>query len=70
MYIWVGKSFYKGQSKIPLGSHGKLGDLEKIDWNQVGSDVLTQIGLPDATDIKVVKEDEEPVEFLALLSSL
>ncbi|KAF7114278.1 hypothetical protein RHSIM_RhsimUnG0097100 [Rhododendron simsii] len=70
MYFWVGKSFCKGQSKIPLSSHGKLGDLEEIDWNQIGSHVLTQMGLAEATDIKVVEEDEEPVEFLALLSSL
>lgn len=70
LYFWVGKSFNHGKSKNQLGSSGELGDLEEIDWNQVGSDVLSQMALPEDTDIKIVKEDEEPVEFLALLSYL
>ncbi|KAL6984279.1 Phosphoric monoester hydrolase [Sarracenia purpurea var. burkii] len=57
LYFWVGKSCSHGKSKIRLGSNGKLGDLEEIDWNQ-------------DTNIKIVTEDEEPVEFLALLGSL
>ncbi|XP_057476758.1 protein-tyrosine-phosphatase MKP1-like [Actinidia eriantha] len=70
LYFWVGKSFNHGKSKIQLGSNGKLDDLEEIDWNQVVSDVRAQMGLPEDTDIKIVKEDKEPVEFLALLCSL
>ncbi|KAL6990435.1 Phosphoric monoester hydrolase [Sarracenia purpurea var. burkii] len=53
LYFWVGKSCSHGKSKIRLGSNGKLGSFEEIDWNQVSSDVLTQMGLPEDTNIKV-----------------
>uniref|UniRef100_A0A5B7AX24 Uncharacterized protein n=1 Tax=Davidia involucrata TaxID=16924 RepID=A0A5B7AX24_DAVIN len=71
LYFWVGKSFNHDEIKSGLGRNREYGDLQEIDWNQFSSDVLIQqLGLPEDTNIKVVKEDEEPVEFLALLSSL
>uniref|UniRef100_A0A5B7AV21 Protein-tyrosine-phosphatase MKP1 n=1 Tax=Davidia involucrata TaxID=16924 RepID=A0A5B7AV21_DAVIN len=71
LYFWVGKSFNHDKIKIQLGRDREFSNLQEIDWNQVSSDVLIQqLGLPEDTNIKVVKEDEEPVEFLALLSSL
>ncbi|XP_059666200.1 protein-tyrosine-phosphatase MKP1 [Cornus florida] len=69
LYFWVGKYFDHDDSKIRLVSNKKIGDLEEVDWNQVRFDVLTKMDLPADTNIKIVKEDEEPAEFLALLSS-
>ncbi|XP_022765224.1 protein-tyrosine-phosphatase MKP1-like isoform X1 [Durio zibethinus] len=70
LYFWIGRSFHHDKSLIQLDSSRVIGDREDIDWNQVGCDVLTQGGLPKNTPIKIVKEDEEPTEFLALLRTL
>ncbi|XWS75033.1 hypothetical protein CRYUN_Cryun01aG0050500 [Craigia yunnanensis] len=70
LYFWIGRSFHHDKSLIQLDSSRVLADREEIDWNQVGYDVLTQVGLPKDTPVKIVKEDEEPTEFLALLRTL
>ncbi|XVE69079.1 hypothetical protein DITRI_Ditri09bG0121200 [Diplodiscus trichospermus] len=70
LYFWIGRSFHHDKSLVQLDSSRVLGDREEIDWNQVGYDVLTQVGLPKDTPVKIVKEDEEPTEFLALLRTL
>lgn len=70
LYIWVGRAADHGKCQIPIDSGKELDNLEELDWNQVGSDVLIQLGLPENTTIKIVKEDEEPAEFLALLNLL
>ncbi|XP_017984932.1 PREDICTED: protein-tyrosine-phosphatase MKP1 isoform X1 [Theobroma cacao] len=69
LYFWVGRSFHHDKSLIQFSSR-VLGDREEIDWNQVCYHVLTQMGLPKDTPVKIVKEDEEPTEFLALLRML
>ncbi|CAN4105925.1 unnamed protein product [Withania somnifera] len=66
VYVWVGSSFNCESSKI---RQARLGDLGEIDWKQAATDFLHQMFLPIDTNIKVVKENEEPAEFLALLSS-
>ncbi|XAR66319.1 Protein-tyrosine-phosphatase [Bertholletia excelsa] len=70
LYFWVGKSFSHGKEKIQQGSSAEFGGIEEIDWNEVCSGVITKMDLPENTDIKIVKEDEEPEEFLSLLSSM
>lgn len=70
LFFWVGRSFNHDGSLVRLDSDRELDDLKELDWNQVGHDALTQMGLPKDTIIKTVKEDEEPMEFLALLSLL
>ncbi|PON91471.1 Dual specificity phosphatase [Trema orientale] len=70
LYVWVGRSANHGKCHLQLDSDKGLDDLEDLDSYQVGSDVLIQMGLPKGTKIKIVKEDEEPAEFLALLSLL
>ncbi|XP_050384913.1 protein-tyrosine-phosphatase MKP1 [Argentina anserina] len=70
LYLWVGRFFDNGNNQIQLESDKTRSDKEDIDWHQVGSDVLIQTGLPKDTIIKIVKENEEPVEFFALLSPL
>lgn len=70
VYIWVGKSFKCSKSVVSLDGYGNIDDLADINWNQVSSGVLTQLSLPGDTVTKIVKEDEEPPELLALLSPL
>ncbi|KAK9019442.1 hypothetical protein V6N11_053966 [Hibiscus sabdariffa] len=70
LYFWIGRFFHCDKSLIQLDSSQVLRDREDIDWNQVGYDVLTQVGLPKGTTVKIVKEDEEPTELLALLKTL
>ncbi|PHT62338.1 Protein-tyrosine-phosphatase MKP1 [Capsicum annuum] len=52
---------------IPTSGFGK--DAGEIDWKQAASEFLHQMVLPIDTNIKIVKENEEPAEFLALLNS-
>lgn len=66
VYVWVGRSFSCESSKI---RQARLGDSGEIDWKQAATDVLHQMVQPIDTNIKVVKENEEPAEFLAILSS-
>ncbi|KAJ7975868.1 protein-tyrosine-phosphatase MKP1-like [Quillaja saponaria] len=70
LYFWIGRSFHCDVSQIGLDSERELGYIEVIDWNKVGCDVLTRMGLPKDTSIKIIKENEEPLEFRALLSIL
>ncbi|KAJ6720373.1 PROTEIN-TYROSINE-PHOSPHATASE MKP1 [Salix viminalis] len=67
LYFWVGKSFSGEKGLIQLDSSRLLADSEHIDWSQAGRHVLTQMRLPKDITVKVVNEDEEPAEFLALL---
>ncbi|KAA3464287.1 protein-tyrosine-phosphatase MKP1-like [Gossypium australe] len=70
LYFWIGRSFHLEKRSIQLDSSRVVGDREDIDWNQVAYDVLTKVGLPNDTPVKIVKEDEEPMEFLMLLRTL
>ncbi|KAF4392718.1 hypothetical protein G4B88_029457 [Cannabis sativa] len=67
LYVWVGRSADRSKCQLKLGSGKGSDDLEELDWNHVGFDVLIQMGLPKGINIKIVKEDEEPAEFLAML---
>ncbi|RZB54135.1 protein-tyrosine-phosphatase MKP1-like isoform X1 [Glycine soja] len=69
LYIWVGRSFSCDASQVHLDID-KQSDVGAVDWNQIGCDLLARFSLPKNSVIKVVKENEEPSEFLALLSSL
>ncbi|KAL2555649.1 Protein-tyrosine-phosphatase MKP1 [Forsythia ovata] len=70
LYVWVGRSFSCDRTEMRLGSQKSSGSLEEIDWIRASSDVVSQMGLPEDIKIKIIKENEEPEEFLALLSSL
>ncbi|XP_041000403.1 protein-tyrosine-phosphatase MKP1 [Juglans microcarpa x Juglans regia] len=70
LYFWVGRSFDYDVSRTRLESDRELDNSKELDWNQIGRDALTQMGLPKDTTIKIVKENEEPIEFLSFLSSL
>lgn len=68
LHVWVGRSFQN--DRVKLDSHRELDDEEEIDWKQVGYDILGHMGLPKDTPVEVVKEDEESMDFLALLNTL
>ncbi|KAL1817488.1 hypothetical protein DCAR_0521932 [Daucus carota subsp. sativus] len=70
LYFWVGKSFSNDNGKRLLKADHDIGVLEEINWNEVCVDVISKMGLPNDTEFKIVKQDEEPEEFLALLDSL
>ncbi|KAJ8540351.1 hypothetical protein K7X08_030270 [Anisodus acutangulus] len=72
VYVWVGRSFSSCEiSKIrQVNRKGPVDDPGEIDWKQAATDVLCEMVLPIDTNIKVVKENEEPEEFLALLIHL
>uniref|UniRef100_A0A2P2K6P2 Uncharacterized protein MANES_07G110400 n=1 Tax=Rhizophora mucronata TaxID=61149 RepID=A0A2P2K6P2_RHIMU len=70
LYFWVGRSFAFDKSIMQSSSSRGLVDLEFLNWNQAGSHLLTQLGLPKDIPIKIIKEGEEPADFLSLLSSL
>ncbi|KAK1355399.1 Protein-tyrosine-phosphatase MKP1 [Heracleum sosnowskyi] len=70
LYIWVGKCISLGDGKMLLKADQEIGELKEINWSEVSFDVITQMGLPDDTDVKIVRQEEEPEEFLALLGSL
>lgn len=53
LYFWVGRNSCVDKSKILLGGSKGLGKLEEINWNRVSSGVLSQMGLPEGTIIKV-----------------
>lgn len=55
LYVWIGRAADRRRCQIRLDSGKELDVLEELDWNQVGSDVLTQLGLPENTTIKVCK---------------
>ncbi|CAI8592167.1 unnamed protein product [Vicia faba] len=71
LYLWVGSSFkLDASSQDWLDSDRESDFLGTVDWNRIGCDLLVQFNLPKNTVTKIVKENEEPQEFLALLSSL
>ncbi|KEH21884.1 putative protein-tyrosine-phosphatase [Medicago truncatula] len=70
LYIWVGSSFKLDASQVRLDSDRRSDLIGAVDWNKIGCDLLAQFNLPHNTVTKIVKENEEPQEFLALLSSL
>ncbi|KAJ0816311.1 putative protein-tyrosine-phosphatase [Helianthus annuus] len=71
IYIWVGKDFRRSDNSVNARDTNE-GCGEPLDFNvkEVVSEVLARMGLPEDTRVKVVKQDKEPSEFLALLSSL
>lgn len=53
LYIWVGKCISHGDGKMLLKADQEIGGLNEINWKEVSFDVITQMGLPNDTDVKV-----------------
>ncbi|KAL8093348.1 hypothetical protein AgCh_035283 [Apium graveolens] len=53
LYIWIGKCISHGDEKMLLKADQEIGELKEINWNEVSLDIITQMGLPDDTDVKV-----------------
>ncbi|VFQ99391.1 unnamed protein product [Cuscuta campestris] len=68
LYFWVGSSFSCKSSNVCSGNCQSLCSSKEIHWGKITSDALQHMGLPLNTDIKIVKENEEPEEFLDLLN--
>ncbi|PKI74666.1 hypothetical protein CRG98_004993 [Punica granatum] len=52
VYLWIGRFFAVDKGKAHIGRGTGIDDPEKIDWEQVGYDFLSRIGLPKDTNIK------------------
>ncbi|CAN1148608.1 Protein-tyrosine-phosphatase MKP1 [Linum perenne] len=71
LYFWIGKSFSCGENLNQFEGSREFVDARDIDWDKIGCNFLTLMGLQmDApSKVQVVKEGEEPAEFLAILSN-
>ncbi|KAI3817724.1 hypothetical protein L1987_11522 [Smallanthus sonchifolius] len=69
VYIWVGKAFRHDSWNL-LDANKRLAELPDFSMKEVIVKVLSEMGLSKDTHVKVVKQDEEPSEFVAFLSSL
>ncbi|KAG9453688.1 hypothetical protein H6P81_006592 [Aristolochia fimbriata] len=68
LYLWIGSCFENKNRWTQVDSC--RGESKVIDWNQVGCDFLTAMGLPKDTPIKVVREEEgKPKDFLEMLNA-
>ncbi|KAJ0897242.1 putative protein-tyrosine-phosphatase [Helianthus annuus] len=69
VYIWVGKAF-RHDSWDLVDTNKRVADLPDFFMKEAIKKVLSEVGLSKDTHIKVVKQDEEPSEFVAILNSL
>ncbi|XP_071685762.1 protein-tyrosine-phosphatase MKP1-like [Rutidosis leptorrhynchoides] len=69
LYLWVGKAF-RYDCRNLLETNKRRAELPDSSVKEVINSVLSKMGLSKDTHVKVVKQDEEPSEFVALLSSL
>ncbi|GAB2276656.1 hypothetical protein Dimus_011373 [Dionaea muscipula] len=69
LYLWLGRSFNSCRS-VNEANREDIGDIDYTDRNQLRSYILSNIALPEDTEIKIVLEGEEPADFLAVLSTL
>ncbi|KAF9605833.1 hypothetical protein IFM89_018658 [Coptis chinensis] len=70
LYLWLGNSFKHDSSTSQINVKRDVGGVEETDWTPLISDIYTLTGLPKDITVKVVKEQEEPAEFLDMLDSL
>nr|GEY00061.1 protein-tyrosine-phosphatase MKP1 [Tanacetum cinerariifolium] len=68
VYLWVGKAF-RHDCRNLLDINKRRADLPDFAVKEITNNVVSQMGLPKETRVKVVKQDEEPSDFVALLSS-
>ncbi|KAG9135893.1 hypothetical protein Leryth_002596 [Lithospermum erythrorhizon] len=47
-----------------------VGNATEIDWVQASAGILSELGLPTDCNVEVIKENEEPAEFLSIISSM
>ncbi|XP_076888465.1 protein-tyrosine-phosphatase MKP1-like isoform X2 [Bidens hawaiensis] len=69
VYVWVGKGFRADGCNL-LEPNKKLAEIPDLSMKEAIKKILSEMGLSKDTHIKVVKQDEEPSEFVAILSSL
>lgn len=69
LYLWVGKAF-RHDNRSLLETNKRRAELPDFAMKEIINKVLSEMGLSKDTRVKIVKQDEEPSEFVALLSSL
>lgn len=67
LYLWVGKGFLHDKE---YKDSERCAELADFSVKEVINNLVSKMGLSKDTHVKVVKQDEEPSEFVALLSSL
>ncbi|KAF6148841.1 hypothetical protein GIB67_014212 [Kingdonia uniflora] len=68
LYLWIGKSFKDNNSKNQLNKNGDVSGVEEVDWNEVGCDIFSMLGLPKDIPVKVRTMNQ--ISFTELLHIL
>lgn len=66
LYMWIGKSFKQADLRIQSNSGKDVDEANAIDWNQVGYDFLSLLGLPQDIPVRVC--NTMPIPLIVLLS--
>lgn len=67
VYLWIGSSFKQVDRENQFENGKDIGEVNQINWNQVGRNFLAFIGLPIGLPIKVF-EEQDPEKFLEMLN--
>ncbi|CAA7401634.1 unnamed protein product [Spirodela intermedia] len=65
VYVWVGRRYCLTRSGS--GGAGRKGDDDRDNFERIGHHFLNQMMLPMDVSVQVVRENEEPEEFLSHL---
>lgn len=70
LFVWLGSEFLdvKGQSQL-ISIDGKW-DSSNLHWETVGHNFLNHMGLPVDIPVQIIRESEEPEQFLNYLSCI
>lgn len=53
VYLWIGWYFMCDKSRPCIGRDTRIDDVEKIEWEPVSCHVLSRVGPPKETNIRV-----------------
>ncbi|XP_020674131.1 protein-tyrosine-phosphatase MKP1 [Dendrobium catenatum] len=68
LYVWLGRN----SSSVNLGPFSESseeGGAKNVKWDEITTDFIDQLGLPVRITVQIVKEGEEPEQFLTHLFS-
>ncbi|KDP26678.1 hypothetical protein JCGZ_17836 [Jatropha curcas] len=68
LYVWLGQEFLCEERQNELTSSTVACQSNHLDWVEIGRNFLKQINFPASTPVHIVKEGEEPEQFLNLLN--
>ncbi|XP_011626480.1 protein-tyrosine-phosphatase MKP1 [Amborella trichopoda] len=70
LYVWVGRDIGNVKEEFHSTSDWSSCHEGEINWKEVGCSFITQMGFPREIPVQVVRQAEEPEEFLNHLKSL